>query len=76
MNFKTTPTGYEKTILSGLQGAWGNFRQSVPGSEEFECADKVLFYTYEAMSWEVVRDLNRMPPLVLSIPNLCTQGRD
>jgi hypothetical protein len=22
MNFQTTPTGYEKTILSDLQGAW------------------------------------------------------
>ena len=30
--------------------------------------------TDEAMSWETDRSLDRMPPLVLIISNLCTQG--
>ena len=75
MNFQPTPTGYEKTILSDLQGAWNNFRQSVVESIGFVNADKVLFYTDEAMSWEVIRDLKLMPPLILSIRNLCNQGK-
>jgi hypothetical protein len=29
MAFKTEPTGYEKTILSDLQGAWIVLRESV-----------------------------------------------
>ena len=27
------------------------------------------------MSWETVRNLNQMPPLILIIRNLCMQGR-
>jgi hypothetical protein len=40
----------------------------------FENADRVLFHSDEAMSWEVVRDLTRIPPLLLIITNLCRQG--
>ncbi len=29
MNFQTTPTGYEKTILSDLHGAWSVFREAM-----------------------------------------------
>lgn len=29
MTFQTTPTGYEKTILSDLQVAWSIFREAV-----------------------------------------------
>jgi hypothetical protein len=29
MSFQTTPTGYEKTILLDLQGAWSIFREAV-----------------------------------------------
>ena len=75
MVFQTTKAGYEKTILSDLQGAWDNFRQSVVDSGGFEDVDKVLFHIDEAMSWEVVRDLKLMPPLMLSIRNLCAQGK-
>jgi len=31
MNFQTEPTGYKKTILSDLQGAWNVFRQTTVG---------------------------------------------
>jgi hypothetical protein len=75
MSFTTEPTGYQKTILSDLQGAWIEFRQSVVDSGGFENAGRVLFHTDEAMSWETVRNLNRMPPLVLIIRNLCMQSR-
>lgn len=74
MNFQTTPTGYEKTILSDLQGAWSIFREAVADTDSFKGALDVLFYTDEAMSWEVVRDLKLMLPLILTIRNLCTQG--
>ncbi|MBI9089882.1 MAG: hypothetical protein JEZ12_11755 [Desulfobacterium sp.] len=74
MRFDTEPTGYEKTILSDLQGAWYIFRQTVVDSAGFQGWKKVLFHTDEAMSWETVRNLKLMPPLVLIIRNLCSQG--
>jgi hypothetical protein len=74
MRFPTESSGYKKTILSDLQGAWSNFRQSVVDTGGFENWDRVLFHTDEAMSWETVRNLDRMLPLVLIIRNLCTQG--
>jgi hypothetical protein len=74
MSFTTEPTGYQKTILSDLQGEWLVFRQSVVDSGGFENWDRVLFQNDEAMSWETVRNLNRMPPLVLIIRNLCIQS--
>jgi len=74
MKFKTEPTGYQKTILSDLQGAWNVFRQTVVDNVGFEGWEKVLFHTDEAMSWETVRDLKFMPPLVIIIRNLCSQG--
>jgi len=74
MTFVTEPNGYAKTILSDLQGAWEVFRTSVVNASGFENWDNVLFHTDEAMSWETVRNLDRMSPLVLIIRNLCTQG--
>lgn len=74
MSFQTESTMYEKTILSDLQGAWGVFRQEVVDNVGFDNWDRVLFHTDEAMSWEVVRDLKLMPPLVLIIRNLCSQA--
>jgi hypothetical protein len=75
MRFPTEPSGYQKTILSDLQGAWTVFRQSVVDTGGFENWDRVLFHTDEAMSWETVRNLSRMHPSVLIIRNLCTQSR-
>jgi hypothetical protein len=74
MKFPIEPTGYQKTILSDLQGAWIAFRESVVDSGGFENWGRVLFHTDEAMSWETVRNLRRMPPLVLIIRNLCVQS--
>ena len=36
MSFIQEPTGYEKTILSDLQGAWSLLRESVVDSAGFE----------------------------------------
>ena len=74
MAFITEKTGYEKTILSDLQGAWGVLRDSVVEAAGFDGWDRALFHIDEAMSWETVRNLNRMPPLLLIIRNLCAQG--
>jgi hypothetical protein len=74
MSFTTEPTGYQKTILSDLQGAWMAFRQSLIDSGGFKNFDRVLYHTDEAMNWETVRNLNRMPPLILIIRNLSIQG--
>jgi hypothetical protein len=69
------PTGYEKTILSDLQGAWSLLRESVVGAARFEGWDRAIFHIDEAMSWETVRNLKRMPPLLLIIRNICKQGK-
>ncbi len=74
MIFPTEGTGYEKTILSDLQGAWILLRESVVDTEGFDGWDRVLFHIDEAMSWESVRNLDGMPPLLLIIRNLCLQG--
>ncbi len=68
-------TGYEKTILSDLQEAWILLRESVVDTGGFEGWDRALFHIDEAMSWEAVRNLRQMPPLVLIIRNICTQGK-
>ena len=67
MSFTVEPTGYEKTILSDLQGSWSVLRDSVVDAAGFEGWDRALFHIDEAMSWESVRNLKRMPPLVLII---------
>ena len=75
MAFVEEPRGYEKTILSDLQGAWGLLRQSVVDTVGFDGWDRAVFHIDEAMSWETVRNLKRMPPLLLIIRNLCVQGK-
>jgi hypothetical protein len=74
MKFPTEPGGYQKTILSDLQGAWEVFRESVVDTGGFKNWDRVFFHTGEAMSWETVRKLDRVPALVLIIRNLCVQS--
>lgn len=74
MPFVEEPTGYDKTILSDLQGAWIVLRESVVEAAGFKGWDRALFHIDEAMSWESVRNLKLMPPLVLIIRNLCAQG--
>jgi hypothetical protein len=75
MAFVQESTGYEKTILSDLQGAWGLLRTSVVEAAGFEGWDRAIFHIDEAMSWESVRNLRRMPPLLLTIRNICVQGK-
>jgi len=74
MPFTEEPTGYVKTILSDLQGAWILLRESVAEAAGFEGWDRALFHIDEAMSWEVVRNLRLMPSLLLIIRNICSQG--
>ncbi|MBW2154812.1 MAG: hypothetical protein JRH18_24515 [Deltaproteobacteria bacterium] len=75
MAFTQEPTGYEKTILSDLQGSWSLLRESVVKAAGFEGWDRAIFHIDEAMSWETVRNLNRMSPLLLIIRNICKQGK-
>jgi hypothetical protein len=74
MTFNQEETGYEKTILSDLQGAWICLRESIAEAFGFQGSDRAIFHIDEAMSWEVVRDLRRMAPLLLVIRNICSQG--
>lgn len=73
MRFFTEPTTYEKTIMSDLQGAWECLRATIIEEAGFEGWDKLLFHIDEAMSWETVRHLERMAPLVVLIRNLALQ---
>ena len=67
MHMFTEPTGYKKTILSDLQGAWEWLRETVVENAGFEGWERVLFHIDEAMSWEIVRNLERMKPLVIPL---------
>ncbi len=75
MTFFTEPAGYEKTILSDLKGAWECLRDAVVEQAGFPGWDRMLFHIDEAMSWETVRHLERMEPLVVLIRNLAVQGQ-
>lgn len=74
MPFFTEPAHYVKTILSDLQGAWGVLRTEVFDHAGFPDWGRVLFHIDEAMSWETVRHLERMEPMLLLIRNLAQQG--
>lgn len=74
MSFYEEPTHYEKTALSDLQGAWTVLRNTVVENFGFLGSDKIIFHIDEAMSWECVRDLNRMYPLINLIHNLANQN--
>lgn len=50
MAFIEEPTGYGKTILSDLQGAWEVLRQSIVENAGFDGWERALFHTDEAMS--------------------------
>lgn len=75
MSFPTESAGYQKTVLLDLQGAWEVLRQSVVDSAGFEGWERAIFHIDEAMSWETVRNLERMPPLLLIVRNLCLTGK-
>ena len=75
MAFITEPTGYHKTALSELQGAWGNLRTSVVENFGFPASDKLLFHIDEAMSWECVRNLKLMKETFLLVQNISIQSK-
>lgn len=50
MSFDTEPTGYEKTAISDLQGAWINLRQTIVDDFGFPNTDKLLFHIDEVMN--------------------------
>ena len=72
--FFREPTGYEKTILSDLQGGWLALRSLVVESADFEGRERMLFHIDEAMSWETVRNLDRMKPLLILIRNIAIKS--
>ena len=59
MTFYEEPTHYEKTVISDLQGAWENLRQTVVEHHPFPESKRLLFHVNEGMSWESVRDLSQ-----------------
>ncbi|MGA9535718.1 MAG: hypothetical protein WBR24_07395 [Desulfobacterales bacterium] len=73
MSFYTEPSGYQKTIVSDLQGAWQNLREAVVDNAGFEDWDRILFHVDEAMSWESVRDIDRMQSTLTVIRNIAAQ---
>jgi hypothetical protein len=74
MTFDTEPTGYEKTILSDLQGAWQCLRQEVADNPGFDGWGRALFHIDEAMSWESVRNLRHMQRSLLLVRNILQQA--
>ncbi len=74
MGFDREPTGYEKTILSDLQGAWQCLRVEVADNPGFTHWDRVLLHIDEAMSWESVRNLRQMNRALLLVRKLIQQS--
>ncbi len=74
MSFFKEPTHYKKTALSDLQGAWTVLRDTVVENFGFPGSDKIIFHIDEAMSWECVRDLNQMYPLINLIHNIANRN--
>ena len=70
MAFEKEPGGYEKTVLSDLQGAWQNLRDEVVAEAGFPNWERVLFHIDEAMSWESVRNLQSMHNRLVIVRNL------
>lgn len=75
MFFLEEPKGYEKTILSNLQGAWSLLRQLIVDNAGFTGWERMLFHVDEAMSWESVRNLQHMRNILLIIRNLAAQNK-
>jgi len=73
MNFYTEPTGYKKTALSDLQGAWENLRHAVVECGPFPEWQRLIFHIDEGMSWESVRNLEQMRNILLLIHNIASQ---
>jgi len=74
MSFETESTGYQKTVLSELQGAWQVLRDEVAEQARFPGWERAPFHIDEAMSWESVRNLKTMSKCLVLVRNLL--GRD
>jgi hypothetical protein len=74
MAFYKEPDGYEKTLLSDLQGSWQNLRDAVVEHAGFAGWERVLLHIDEGMSWESVRNLRAMNQSLLLVRNLLIQG--
>jgi hypothetical protein len=74
MAFNKEPDGYEKTLLSDLQGSWQNLRDAVVEHAGFGGWQRVLLHIDEGMSWESVRNLRYMSQCLLPVRNLLMQG--
>ena len=46
MSFETEPTGYEKTVLSELQGAWQALRNEVAEQAGFPGWERAIFHIF------------------------------
>ena len=60
MPFDEEPSGYTKTVLSDLQGAWQNLRDAVVEAHPFPESQRLIFHIDEGMSRENVRNLEKM----------------
>lgn len=74
MVFTEEPTQYTKTGLSDLQGAWQNLRDDVVRAWPFPESQRMLFHIDEGMSWESVRNLERMRGTLVLIENIISQS--
>lgn len=73
MGFHREPKAYERTALSDLKGAWENLREEVIAAHPFPESDRILLHIEDGMSWEAVRDLDRMKKALLLVRNLVAQ---
>lgn len=70
MGFGSEPSSYSKTAISDLQGAWQCLRSEVVDNFGSDGSDKLLFHIDEAMSWESVRDFEKMKSSLLNVNNI------
>jgi hypothetical protein len=75
MTFFKEPSGYSKTALSDLQGAWQHLRNTVLEVHPFPESGRLLFHIDEGMSWENVRNLDNMRNILLLISNIAINAK-
>ena len=75
MPFYKEPTGYSKTALSDLQGAWQLLRTVVLKVHPFPESGRLLFHIDEGMSWENVRNLDNMHNTLLLMRNIAVNAK-
>lgn len=74
MAFDKEPSVYKKTVLSDLQGAWQNLRDTVVEHAGFSGWERALLHIDEGMSWESVRNLRSMSKCLLLVRNILAQA--